>query len=104
MTAFGSPELRRAAAQTGAFRFVEKPLDLEELRQIIHQARPGERGWTGLVGGLNLNSELARNSTQEVNSILSRVSARKFDELGPVESRGVSGVLATPIASPTNQA
>ena len=57
----------------------------------------------GLVGSLNLSGELSRNSTQEVNSILSRVSARKFDELGPVESRSVSGVVATPIASPTTQ-
>ena len=54
MTAFGSPEVRFAAARSGAFRFIEKPLDLEELRQIILLARPGEAGWTGLVGGLDI--------------------------------------------------
>lgn len=59
---------------------------------------------TKLVESTNFSSELARNATQENNNIIGRVATRKFDELGPDESRAVSGVMATPIASPTTQA
>jgi len=54
MTAFGSPDVRQAATRSGAFRFVEKPLDLGELKRLIEEARPGQGGWSGLVGGLDI--------------------------------------------------
>lgn len=58
---------------------------------------------TEQAGNITLSNALARNSTQEVNSLLGRSSAKRFDELGPVEGRSVSGLLATPIASPATQ-
>ena len=36
--------------------------------------------------------------------VLQAAMARNFDELGSVEGRSVSGLLATPIASPATQA
>lgn len=54
MTAFSSPEVRRMALQEGALRFVEKPLDLEELRQILLETKAGQAGWSGMVGGLEI--------------------------------------------------
>ena len=55
------------------------------------------------MGNIQLSNTNARNSSQEINSILGRTSAKRFDELGPIEGRSVSGVIATPIASPANQ-
>lgn len=55
------------------------------------------------MGNIQLSNANSRNASQEINSILGRASAKRFDELGPIEGRSVSGVIATPIASPANQ-
>ena len=55
-----------------------------------------------MIANAKLTSMNARNSSQEINSILGRSSARKFDELGPVESRSLGGLNATPLAGPVN--
>ncbi len=52
---------------------------------------------TDAVGGFNATMQDARN-----NGSLA-AAARNFDELGVAESRAVSGVMATPVASPTTQ-
>jgi CheY-like chemotaxis protein len=54
MTAFGSPDLEAVALREGAMRFVNKPLDLDELRGIIQMSAMVETGWAGIVGGLDL--------------------------------------------------
>lgn len=54
------------------------------------------------IGNIQLSNTNARNSSQEINSLLGRISAKRFDELDAVEGRSVSGVLGTPIAGPTN--
>lgn len=54
MTAFGSADMRSVALQAGAIRFVDKPLDLEELRHLLHEIHSGAAGWSGLVGGLEI--------------------------------------------------
>jgi CheY-like chemotaxis protein len=54
MTAFGSPDLEAVALREGAMRFVNKPLDLDELRGIIQVSSMVETGWAGIVGGLDL--------------------------------------------------
>ncbi len=54
MTAFGSPDLRDAALAEGAVRFIEKPLDLDELGLALERAAQPTAGWTGLMGGLDL--------------------------------------------------
>ena len=41
--------------------------------------------------------------SQLANGVLQAAMARNFDELGIKESRAVSGVIATPVASPTTQ-
>jgi hypothetical protein len=41
--------------------------------------------------------------SQLANGVLQAAMARNFDELGIKESRAVSGVVATPVASPTTQ-
>lgn len=54
MTAFSSPELRKMALREGAVRFIEKPLDLNELRTSLHELHESSQGWSGLVGGLDI--------------------------------------------------
>lgn len=54
MTAFGSPEVEAVALREGAMRFLDKPVDLEELRSIIQLSAMAESGWAGMVGGLDL--------------------------------------------------
>lgn len=55
------------------------------------------------IGNIQLSNTNARNSSQEINSVLGRSSARKFDEYSISESRSDSGLIATPVASPTYQ-
>ena len=52
------------------------------------------------VGNIQMSNTNARSSSQEINSILGRVSAKTFDELGMIESRANSGIAATPLAPP----
>lgn len=54
MTAFGSPELEAVALREGAMRFLNKPVDLDELRSVIQYSAMVETGWAGMVGGLDL--------------------------------------------------
>jgi CheY-like chemotaxis protein len=54
MTAYGSTELHEVALREGALRFVEKPIDLGELRLLLHQLVDGAQGWSGMVGDLDL--------------------------------------------------
>lgn len=53
VTAFPSPELSREVLASGALRFLEKPLDLEDLvRTVERLAQQG--GWQGQVASLEL--------------------------------------------------
>ena len=38
LTAFGSPEVRAACGEEGAFAFLEKPLESDDLLQAVHKA------------------------------------------------------------------
>ncbi len=54
MTAFPSREIRMNATTAGAVRYMEKPLDLEELHTVLLEAGNASNGWSGSVGGLDL--------------------------------------------------
>lgn len=54
MTAFPSRDIRRTATAAGAVRYLEKPLDLPELRTIVLGVLDEQRGWSGSVGGLDI--------------------------------------------------
>lgn len=58
---------------------------------------------TETVGNIQANNLAGRNIATTANGVLQAAMARNFDELNAVEGRSVSGVLATPIASPTTQ-
>jgi CheY-like chemotaxis protein len=54
MTAFGSEEVRRRALRDGAVRFMEKPVDLGRLRQLILEIGTAPGGWSGSLRGLDI--------------------------------------------------
>lgn len=53
---------------------------------------------------MQANNRDGRNLGTIAMGVLQAAAARNFDELGVVEGRSSSGVLATPIASPAVQA
>lgn len=54
MTAYASSRTRTQAMKEGALSFIEKPLDLAELRKLLLGIGAEERGWSGLVQGLDI--------------------------------------------------
>lgn len=56
------------------------------------------------AGNIQANNRDGRNLATIAMGSLQAGVAKTHNELGPVESRAVSGVMATPIASPTTQA
>jgi len=48
MTAFGSPSARDAAKKIGAYRYFEKPVDLNQLKKFINETL-SEKGFTGNI-------------------------------------------------------
>lgn len=54
MTAFGSPDTKTRALRDGALRFIEKPLDMENLKSILKEVNQPRRGWSGAVCDLDI--------------------------------------------------
>lgn len=53
------------------------------------------------AGNIQANNRDGRNVGTTAMGVLQGAMARNFDELGVSESRANSGLIATPIASPT---
>lgn len=53
MTAFGSPSVRESAKQMGAYRYFEKPVDLNQLRKFINETL-ADKGFTGNILDIDL--------------------------------------------------
>lgn len=58
---------------------------------------------TESVGNIQANNRDGRNAGTVATNVLTGAMARNFDELGTIESRANSGIIGTPVASPTNQ-
>lgn len=58
---------------------------------------------TETMGNIQANNRDGRNIGTTGMGVLQLAAARNFDELGIKESRAVSGVMATPVASPATQ-
>jgi len=54
MSAFGNAALKRRAHAEGALTFLEKPVDLDDLRRLLEEAAGPGNGWSGKVGGLDI--------------------------------------------------
>lgn len=53
MTAFGSPSIRDEARKIGAYRYFEKPVDLNQLRKFINETL-ADKGFTGNILDIDL--------------------------------------------------
>lgn len=71
----------------------EMPLDLP--------ASMGQYLLSEATGNIQANNRDGRSMSSIAVGVLQFAAARDFDELGTVEGRANSGVLATPIAGPT---
>ena len=58
---------------------------------------------TETSGNIQSDNREGRALTTLASGVLKGAMARNFDELGTIESRANSGVMATPIASPAVQ-
>ena len=58
---------------------------------------------TETAGNIQANNRQGRDTFTVASGVLQAAMARNFDELGVTESRANSGLIATPIASPTTQ-
>lgn len=56
---------------------------------------------TESVGNIQANNRDGRNAGTVATNVLTGAMARNFDELGTIESRANSGIIATPVASPS---
>ncbi len=55
------------------------------------------------AANMQASNRNSRNVFDAAMGVLQVAAARNFDELGVTESRANSGLIATPIASPTTQ-
>lgn len=58
---------------------------------------------TETVGNIQADNRNGRGITTTAQGVLQGAMARNFDELGTIESRANSGVIATPVAGPANK-
>lgn len=56
------------------------------------------------MGNIQATNNGGRNIATAALGVIQGATARNYDKLGAVESRAVSGVLATPLADPTTPA
>ena len=59
---------------------------------------------TESVGNISSNNRDGRNVATLAVGVLQAAMSRNFDEIGTIETRANSGVIATPVASPSTQA
>jgi len=94
ITAFGSPENAVAALKAGAFDYLTKPVDLEQLRLLVRSAlretpgRPGRPGGAGGAGAAALARLLGEApAMRQLRAMIERLG----HSMAPVAVRGESG-------------
>jgi len=89
ITAFGSPENAVAALKAGAFDYLTKPVDLEQLRLVVRSAL--KSGHETLVGGTPLPAfsrlQGASPAMQQLRALIDKLAR----SMAPVAIRGESG-------------
>ncbi|MBU0485294.1 MAG: response regulator [Proteobacteria bacterium] len=76
LTAYATAEIERDALLKGCLRFVEKPYDIEELREIVIEGLALKKGFTGTMVGINL-ADLIQLNCLSSNTGALKVSDRK---------------------------
>ena len=56
------------------------------------------------LGNIQEVNATSRSTAALAAGVLQAAMARNFDQIGPIEGRTASGIMATPVAGPTTQA
>lgn len=73
----------------------------DEMSQVDLSPNVANQLLTESVGNISANNRDGRNLGSAALGSLTAGIAKTHNELGPTESRAVSGVMATPVAGPT---
>ena len=70
MTAYGSTDVHKAATDRGCFSYIEKPFEINELRQQILDAITRQKGFKGSVSDFQLSDLIQLNCLGRLTSAL----------------------------------
>ncbi len=81
MTAYGSSDVHKAATERGCFHYIEKPFEINEIRQLILDALKEERGFRGSVADFQLSDIIQLNCLGRLTTAL---RVRRQNETGTI--------------------
>ncbi len=70
MTAYGSSDVQKEATERGCFRYLEKPFEINELRELILEALTEKKGFKGSVSDFQLSDIIQLNCLGRLTSAL----------------------------------
>ncbi len=70
MTAYGSSDVQKEATERGCFRYIEKPFEINELRELILDALTEKKGFRGSVSDFHLSDIVQLNCLGRLTSAL----------------------------------
>jgi CheY-like chemotaxis protein len=70
MTAYGSSEIQEEANKRGCFKYLEKPVDANELRKFILEGIEDKKGFEGTISDLHLSDLIQMNCLGRLSNAL----------------------------------
>lgn len=70
MTAYGSSEIQHEASERGCFKYIEKPFEIQELRNLILDGVEDKKGFEGRVSDFNLSDLIQMNCLGRLTNAL----------------------------------
>jgi CheY-like chemotaxis protein/predicted regulator of Ras-like GTPase activity (Roadblock/LC7/MglB family) len=70
MTAYGSSEVHEEANQRGCFKYIEKPFEISDLRQLILEALEEKKGFIGTISDFQLSDLVQMNCLGRMTTAL----------------------------------
>jgi CheY-like chemotaxis protein len=70
MTAYGSSEIQEEANKRGCFKYLEKPVDANELRKLILEGIEDKKGFEGTISDLHLSDLIQMNCLGRLSNAL----------------------------------
>jgi DNA-binding response OmpR family regulator len=95
MTAYPSPEFRREVLRRGGLQFVEKPFDINDLRETVREVLNGKSGFKGSVAGIELSDVIQLNCLSRATVALRVMAAHQEGMLFFKEGNIVHAVCDT---------
>ncbi len=81
MTAYGSSEVQDEANKRGCFKYIEKPFEIHELRQMILDALEEKKGFEGKISDFQLSDLIQMNCLGRLTNAL---HVRNLDQKGVI--------------------